>query len=181
MKRGWLEPFFCFWTLPNGRVRWLHDGGGALSAKVRKLEEMLAPVIEGLGFVFWGIEYLAQGKHTTVRVYIDHAEGVTVDDCEQVSRQVSGVLDVEDPIGTNYTLEVSSPGMDRPLFRLDQYHEFIGYRVSVRLSAPFEGRRKYEGMLRAVEGEDICLVVGEYELQLPFESIESARIVPVFE
>jgi len=181
LKRGWLEPFFCFWTPPNGRASWLHDSGGALSAKVRKLEEMLAPVVEGLGFVFWGIEYLAQGKHSTVRVYIDHSDGVTVDDCEQVSRQVSGVLDVEDPIGTHYTLEVSSPGMDRPLFRLDQYHDFIGSRLSVRLSAPFEGRRKYEGILRAVEGEDICLVVGEYELQLPFESIESARIVPVFE
>lgn len=152
-----------------------------MSAKVKKLETLLSPVIEGLGFVCWGIEYLSQGNHSVVRVYIDHADGITVDDCEQVSRQVSGVLDVEDPIGNRYTLEVSSPGMDRPLFYRDQYPDFIGSLLSIKLSEPFEGRRKYKGILRAVEGDEICLVVDEYELQLPFETIESARIVPVFE
>lgn len=155
--------------------------GGNLSAKVQKLEALLNPVIEGLGYVCWGIEYLSQGKHTLIRIYIDHPDGIGVDDCEKVSRQVSGVLDVEDPIRNQYTLEVSSPGMDRPLFYLDQYREFIGSWVTVRLRMPFEGKRKYKGVLNGVEGDEVLLVVDEHELQLPFEVIESARIVPVFE
>ena len=159
----------------------LNAGVGELSAKVQELERLLAPVIEGLGFVCWGIEYIGQGKQTLLRVYIDHSEGVTVDHCEQVSRQVSGVLDVEDLIGNQYRLEVSSPGMDRPLFRKDQYRQFIGSLLSIKLSEPFEGRRKHRGILRAVEGDTICIVVDEYELQLPFEAIDSARVVPVFE
>lgn len=152
-----------------------------MSAKIQQLEALLSPVIEGMGFVCWGIEYLSQGKRSVLRVYIDHPDGIDVDQCARVSHQVSGVLDVEDPIKSQYTLEVSSPGMDRPLFHLEQYSDYVGALVKIRLRMPFEGRRKYQGVISAVVGDEVHLIVDEHELQLPFEAIESARVVPVFE
>jgi len=153
-----------------------------LSAKLVHLESLLRPVIEGLGYECWGVEYLPQGKHSILRVYIDRPEeGITVEDCEAVSRQVSGVLDVEDPIQNEYFLEVSSPGMDRPLFGLEHYRRYAGHQVQLRLRMPFEGRRKYRGLLKGVEGNDVVIVVNEHEFLFPIESIERANVVPVFE
>lgn len=153
-----------------------------MSAKLNQLEQILRPVVEGLGYEFWGLEYRSQGHKSLLRVFIDDAEnGISVDDCEKVSRQVSGVMDVEDPIKTEYTLEVSSPGMDRPLFRLEQYSEFVGHKVSIRLRMAFEGRRRFEGLIKGVEDGDVVVVVDDHEYLLPFESIEKANIVPVFE
>ena len=143
---------------------------------------MLQPVVEGLGYEFWGLEYRSQGRHAVLRIFIDDAEkGISVDDCEKVSRQVSGVLDVEDPIQVEYTLEVSSPGMDRPLFQLAQYEAFAGHRVEIRLRMPFEGRRKFQGLLKGIEDADVVVIVDDHEYLLPFDSIERAHIVPVFE
>ncbi|SDW08355.1 ribosome maturation factor RimP [Marinobacter mobilis] len=160
----------------------LYGDGIALSAKLNKLEEMLRPVIEGLGYDFWGLEFRSRGPQSMLRVFIDDAEkGISVEDCEKVSRQVSGVLDVEDPIQSEYTLEVSSPGMDRPLFRLEQYETFAGHRVQIRLRMAFEGRRKFQGLLKGIEGADVVVVVDDHEYLLPFDSIERANIVPVFE
>lgn len=153
-----------------------------MSAKLKQLEDILRPVVEGLGYEFWGIEFRSHGHHSKLRVFIDDAEnGIAIDDCEKVSRQVSGVMDVEDPIQTEYTLEVSSPGMDRPLFRLEQYEAFIGHRVQIKLRMAFEGRRKFLGLIKGVEGDDVVVVVDDHEYLLPFDSIEKANIVPVFE
>ncbi|TBW48416.1 ribosome maturation factor RimP [Marinobacter halodurans] len=153
-----------------------------MSAKVKQLEDILVPVIEGLGYDCWGIEFRSQGHKSMLRVFIDDAEnGISVEDCETVSRQVSGVLDVEDPIQTEYTLEVSSPGMDRPLFRLEQYAAWAGHKVKIRLRMAFEGRRKFEGLLKGVEGSDVVVVVDDHEYLLPVDGIEKANIVPVFE
>lgn len=152
-----------------------------MSAKLQQLDEILRPVIEGLGFDCWGIDYISQGRHSVLRVYIDHPDGISVENCEQVSRQVSGVLDVEDPISNNYTLEVSSPGMDCPLFRLDQFEAHIGSLIQLKLRMAFEGRRKYQGIINGVKDNDVLLVVDDHELQLPYDSIESAQVVPVFE
>ncbi|WP_111494379.1 MULTISPECIES: ribosome maturation factor RimP [Marinobacter] len=152
-----------------------------MSAKVKQLESILRPVIEGLGYDFWGLEFRSQGHKSMLRIFIDDAEnGVSVDDCETVSRQVSGVMDVEDPIQTEYTLEVSSPGMDRPLFRLEQYEAWAGHNVKIRLRMAFEGRRKFEGLLKGVEGSDVIVIVDDHEYLLPIDSIEKANIVPVF-
>ncbi|MAL97252.1 ribosome maturation factor RimP [Hydrocarboniclastica marina] len=151
-----------------------------MSAKLKQLEDILRPVVEALNYQFWGLEYLAQGRHSILRVFIDHAEGIAVEDCAKVSHQISGVLDVEDPIQGEYNLEVSSPGLDRPLFRLDQYEQFKGHQVALRLQTPFEGRRKYQGLISGVEGDDVLVVVDDHELVLPFESIERAVIVPVY-
>ncbi|MCY0966973.1 ribosome maturation factor RimP [Parathalassolituus penaei] len=150
-------------------------------ARDSRLIEMLAPVVESMDFVFWGLELLMQGKQTVLRVYIDHANGITVDNCADVSRQLSAVLDVEDPIAQDYTLEVSSPGMDRPLFRLEQYVQSVGQIIELRLRLPFDGRRRFKGLLKGVEQEDIVLLVDDHEYLLPVDLIEKAQIVPIFD
>ncbi|SHK23049.1 ribosome maturation factor RimP [Marinobacter antarcticus] len=153
-----------------------------MSGKLKQLEDILRPVVEGLGYEFWGIEFRSQGYQSLLRVFIDDVEnGIGIEDCEKVSRQVSGVMDVEDPIKTEYTLEVSSPGMDRPLFRPEQYQAFVGHQVQIRLRMAFEGRRKFQGLIKGVEGEDIVVVVDDHEYLLPFDSIDKAQIIPVFE
>jgi ribosome maturation factor RimP len=152
-----------------------------LSAKLKQLEEILRPVVEGLGYELWGIEFRSRGTNSMLRIFIDDAEnGISIEDCEKVSRQVSGVMDVEDPIQTEYTLEVSSPGMDRPLFRLEHYREFVGYTVKLRLRMAFEGRRKFQGLIKGVEDDDVIIQVDDHEYLLPFDSIEKASIVPTF-
>ncbi|RMF19381.1 MAG: ribosome maturation factor RimP [Gammaproteobacteria bacterium] len=140
---------------------------------------LIRPVVDGLGYIFWGLEYFVQGRRSLLRIYIDAEEGITVDDCEKVSRQVSGVLDVEDPIKSEYVLEVSSPGWDRPLYEVWQYRQFIGETIELRLSTPFEGRRKFKGVLSSVEDTDeIGLYVDGEEYLFPVEWIEKAKIVP---
>ena len=153
-----------------------------MSAKLKQLEEILRPVVEGLGYELWGIEFRSRGHESMLRIFIDDADkGISIEDCEKVSRQVSGVMDVEDPIQSEYTLEVSSPGMDRPLFRLEQYQEFVGHKVKIRLRMAFEGRRKFQGLIKGVEGDEVVIVVDDHEYLLPFDSIEKASIVPTFE
>lgn len=149
-------------------------------AKDSQLIELLQPVVEAMGFVFWGLEFNASGRHTLLRVFIDHADGINVDQCAEVSRQISSVLDVEDPITQEYTLEVSSPGMDRPLFSLEQYQQYANHIVELRLRIPFDGRRKFKGQLLGVEDQDVVLLVDEHEYLLPVELIEKAHIVPQF-
>lgn len=152
-----------------------------MSSKLEQLHALLAPVVEALGYQCWGIEFLSQGKHSLLRVYIDHSGGILVDDCEKVSRQLSGVLDVEDPISSDYTLEVSSPGLDRPLFTLEQYAMSVGEQVKIKLRSPFEGRRNFQGLLRGVEEQDVVVLVDDHEYLLPVDMIDKANIVPRFE
>lgn len=151
-----------------------------MSGKSGKLEELLRPGVETLGYALWGLDFRSQGRHSMLRVYIEHPDGISVEDCARVSHQISGVLDVEDPIAGEYNLEVSSPGMDRPLYTLEQFEQFIGSDVSVRLRLAFEGRRKFLGRLTAVEKGDVVLVVEEHEYLLPHEQIERANVVPRF-
>jgi ribosome maturation factor RimP len=152
-----------------------------VSSKLEQLQALLAPVIEALGYECWGLEFLSQGRHSLLRIYIDHANGILVEDCEKVSRQVSGVLDVEDPISNEYTLEVSSPGMDRPLFTLEQFAKHAGELVKIKLRSPYEGRRNYQGSLRGVEEQDVVVLVDDHEYLLPIDLIDKANIVPRFD
>jgi ribosome maturation factor RimP len=154
---------------------------GQVSSKLEQLQALLAPVIEALGYECWGLEFLSQGRHSLLRIYIDHANGILVEDCEKVSRQVSGVLDVEDPISNEYTLEVSSPGMDRPLFTLEQFAKHAGELVKIKLRSPYEGRRNYQGSLRGVEEQDVVVLVDDHEYLLPIDLIDKANIVPRFD
>ncbi|MDI3325927.1 ribosome maturation factor RimP [Pontibacterium granulatum] len=151
-----------------------------MSAKLKQLQELIEPGVVALGVELWGIEYISQGRHNTLRIYIDSENGVDVDDCARVSHQVSGVLDVEDPITGQYTLEVSSPGMDRPLFTLEQFAAYAGSQVQVRLRVAFEGRRKFKGLLNGVEGDDVLVVVDNEEYLLPIDYIDRANVIPQF-
>ena len=153
-------------------------GGLRVSSKLEQLQAMLAPVIESLGYQCWGIEFISQGRHSLLRVYIDHANGILIDDCEIVSRQVGAVLEVEDPISSEYTLEVSSPGMDRPLFTLEQFARHAGELVKIKLRSPFDGRRNFQGLLRGVEEQDVVVLVDDHEFLLPIDLIEKANIIP---
>ncbi len=152
-----------------------------MTSKLEQLQGILTPVIEALGYQCWGIEYVAQGRHSVLRVYIDHENGILIDDCETVSRQLSAVMDVEDPISSEYTLEVSSPGIDRPLFTLEQFTQYIGEQVKIKLRSPVEERRSYQGLIRSVEDQDVVVQVDEYEYLLPIDLIEKANILPNFE
>ena len=152
-----------------------------MAIKEKAPTELIAPVVEGLDLIFWGLEYTPAGKNSLLRVYIDAPEGVTVDDCARVSHQVSGLLDVEDPISEHYSLEISSPGMDRPLYTLEQFEQFAGHTVQLRLRTPFEGRRKFKGILNGVEGDDVLLVVDNHEYLLPHDLIDRANLVPQFD
>ena len=153
-----------------------------MSGKDTVLVGLIRPVVEGLGYHFWGMEYISQGKDSILRIFIESPseDGTDIEDCAKVSRQVSSILDVEDPITGEYNLEVSSPGLDRPLFELEQYQEYIGAVVSLRLRVPFDGRRKFKGQLTAVEGEDVVLRVDQEEYLLPIDLIDKANVVPVF-
>ena len=152
-----------------------------MSSKLEQLQAMLAPVVESLGYQCWGVEFISQGRHSLLRVYIDHENGILVEDCEAVSRQVSAVLDVEDPISSEYTLEVSSPGMDRPLFTLEQFAKHAGEQVKIKLRSPFEGRRNFQGLLRGVEEQDVVVLVDDHEFLLPIDLIDKANIIPRFD
>lgn len=149
-----------------------------MAASTERLRQLLVPAVTALGFEFWGVELLRKGRALTLRVYIDAEDGVSVDDCAAASRQVSAVLDVEDPISGEYVLEVSSPGMDRPLFDLAHYAAWAGADVRLSLRVAFDGRRRFAGRLLGVEGEDVVLHVDGEEYLLPFEQIERANVVP---
>ena len=145
----------------------------------QSLIDLIEPVVQSLGLEFWGLEFL-QGQRSTLRIYIENPEGVSITDCEKVSRQVSSTLDVEDPIQGEYVLEVSSPGMDRPLYSLEQFERFVGSDVSVRLRLPYEGRRKFKGRLLGIEGNDVVMLVDEHEYLFPLESIDKANVIPSY-
>lgn len=147
----------------------------------QKIESLLKPTIESMGFDFWGCEYMPAGKHSTLRVYIDKKDlGVTVDDCGKVSRQISAIMDVEDPISNAYMLEVSSPGMDRPLFHPEQYADYAGEVVQIRTSAPVMGRRRFKGEMTSVTEQGIVVEVDGELYEIDFGQIEKANIVPQF-
>ena len=149
-----------------------------MASKEQKMQIMLEPTVEALGFELWGIEHISQGRHSVLRVYIDSENGIGVEDCAAVSQQVSAILDVEDPITGEYTLEVSSPGMDRLLFKLEQFTGYIGEQIELRLRIPFEGRRKFKGVLKGIEGEDVVVQVDDHEYLLPYSAIDKARVEP---
>jgi ribosome maturation factor RimP len=144
------------------------------------IQAVIAPVVESLDCEFVGIEYGRQGNRGLLRVYIDKENGVGVKDCQRVSHQLSGVLDVEDVIQGQYQLEVSSPGLDRPLFTLAHFEQFAGHEVKLKLVTPIEGQRKFKGTLQGVEDEQVIVNIGENELVLALGAIDTANLIPEF-
>ncbi len=145
------------------------------------LESLLRPTVESMGYEMLGIQLHRRGKSTRVRVFIDSDNGIDLTDCERVSNQVSGVLDVEDPIAGNYTLEISSPGLDRPLFEPAHYRRFTGARIRVKLVHKQDGHRHYTGRIKQVTDDSVVLLVDNTEHSLAFDNIQSARIAPEYD
>lgn len=150
-----------------------------LATLEQKLTELIGAPVEALGFELVGIEFI-RGRQSTLRIYIDSENGITVDDCADVSHQVSAVLDVEDPVTTAYNLEVSSPGLDRPLFTAAHYERFIGEEVSLTLRIGIQNRRRWVGTIKGVEGETIVLDVEGKDEMFALSNIAKANIVPHF-
>jgi ribosome maturation factor RimP len=142
---------------------------------------MLRPAVEETGKELLGIEFLSAGKNSVLRIFIEHEAGINVDDCAEVSRQVSAILDVEDPISSEYNLEVSSPGLDRPLFIKAHYEAVVGETIQAKLGVPFNGRRKFKGVLERVENDTLIVIVDGEEYQLMISNIDKANLVPNFE
>ena len=163
------EPTFVFMGLA---------GGLDVDGRAQRLDEMLRPAVEGLGFELVGVEFHAGKRRSLLRLYIDAESGVTLDDCERVSHQVSGLLDVEDPVAGEYDLEVSSPGEDRPLFTAEHFERFRGQRARVTLEVPVEGRRRFTGRLDGVRDGAVVLEVDGHEELIALASIGSARLMP---
>jgi ribosome maturation factor RimP len=142
-----------------------------------QIEEILKPLLEDLGYELWGCEYLSQGKHSLLRLYIDKEEGIRVEDCELVSKQVGAILDVEDPIPGYYSLEISSPGIPRPIFYKEQYKRYLGHDIKIKLFKPIKGSRKFSGTIVTVSDEILTLKVGEELLEVPFPHIVKANLI----
>ena len=142
-----------------------------------RLKNILEPIITSLGYEFVGHEY-HRGNLILLRVYIDREAGITADDCQKVSRQISSVLDVEDPISGQYTLEVSSPGLDRPLFAAKDFTRFAGGQVKLELTVPLDGRKRFKGTLLGMREEVVLVQVEDTELELPLVNIKFARLIP---
>ncbi|WP_142665283.1 ribosome maturation factor RimP [Limnobaculum zhutongyuii] len=145
----------------------------------QKLTELISAPVEALGFELVGIEFI-RGRQSTLRIYIDSENGINVDDCADVSHQVSAVLDVEDPITTAYNLEVSSPGLERPLFTAAHYERFINEDVSLTLRMGVQNRRRWAGKIKSVEGEIITLDVEGKDEVFALSNIQKANLVPHF-
>lgn len=163
---GLLSPFFMSW-------------GWSLSTLEQKLTEMLLAPVKALGFELVGIEFI-RTRQSTLRIYIDSENGINVYDCADVSHQVSTVLNVEEPIAVDYNLEVSSPGLDRPMFTAEHYTRFLGEEVSLVLCMAVQNRRKWQGIIKSVEGEMITVTADGKDEVFALSNIQKANLIPHF-
>lgn len=178
VSREWaLCPFLFLWRANFLNSLWFL----CMASKQEQLEQLIAPIAASLGCELWGLEYLTQGRYTTLRIFIDAENGVSLEDCEKVSRQISSVMDVEDPIEGEYTLEVSSPGMDRPLYKAAHYARYVGETINLRLRVARDGRRRFKGVITKVENDMVFLNVDNQEIQLAVDAIDKANVVPRFD
>lgn len=145
-----------------------------------KLEELIEPLVQSLGYIYWGIELVLGGNKPTLRVFVDADKGITVDECGDISREIGATLDVANVPEGEYILEVSSPGLDRILFTLDQCRKMKGSEVTVVLVSAIEGRRRYKGELVDVQDDAIIIGDADTQLRIPFHKAKRIRVVPQF-
>ncbi len=145
---------------------------------MQDLTTLFEPVVESMGYELVGIEYHSSEHHGVLRIYIDHDDGITVDDCAKVSRQISAVIDVEDPIEMAFDLEVSSPGVNRPLFKFSDYQKYTGSLAKIKLAVALNGRKNFNGMLQGVdENQQVIVDVDNEFFELPYQDIAKANLV----
>lgn len=142
-----------------------------------QIELLVEAPIESLGYELVGVEYIKNGVNTVLRLYIDAEQGIGIEDCERVSHQVSGILEVEDPISSAYALEVSSPGFDRPLFKERDFVRFIDSEVKISMKLPIQGRRNFKGVLHGFSDGDILVEVDGEIYELPLTKLAKAKLV----
>ncbi len=161
-------------TVPRGAARF---------ESIESLKLLIEPVVQSFGCELWGIDFRAYKSSALLRVYIDKVSGVTVDDCSKVSYQLSGVLDVENPIDVPYTLEVSSPGLERPLLTAAHFERYVGERVKVRLDRPLDGRRNFVGTVARVHDNTVDLNVEDEGkvVEIPLEWLSRGRLLVDFD
>ncbi len=143
------------------------------------MTDLISAPVEALGYELVGIEFV-RSRTSILRIYIDSEDGINVDDCADVSHQVSAVMDVEDPITVPYNLEVSSPGLDRPLFTAEHYERYAGDEVTLVLRMAVQNRRKWQGIIKSVEGEMITVNVEGKDEVFALSNIQKANLVPTF-
>ncbi len=150
----------------------------AKAAMDRRLAEIVTPTIEGLGYELVRLRLMRGNKSTTLQIMADTPDGgIEVDDCAKISQAVSAVLDVEDPLEGEYALEVSSPGIDRPLTRLKDFENFEGYEVKLQTSELIDGRKRFSGTLRGVEDGEVLIEIAEGIIGLQFDWLADAKLV----
>ena len=158
-----LGPIFCFWKT-------------ARMVALDTLTKLVEPVVAAMGYELVGIEYRPNKRRALLRIYIDKVDGVSVEDCALVSNQVSGILDVEDPLSGQYTLEVSSPGLRRPIFKASDYDRFAGELVHIRIQGTLEGRRRIHGILRGLRAGCVIIVENGVEISVPLDRVDKAQL-----
>ena len=150
-----------------------------LGTETNALTSLLAPSVEALGYEIVGVEFVPAGARSVLRVYIDTDAGVDVDDCAAVSHQVSGVLEVEDPIPGQYALEVSSPGLDRPLFTAAHFRRFVGHEANIVLHESVVGRRRFKGTIKTMSDDEVVTLQVDGEcFDLALDTVAKANLVP---
>ncbi len=145
---------------------------------MQDLTPLFEPVIESMGYELVGVEFVGGGGHGTLRVYIDRDEGVSIDDCASISHQISGILDVEEPIKQAYDLEISSPGIDRPLFKLADFERYVGSTAKIKMAVGVDGRKNFKGRLQGVADAKMVEIEVDGEVfSLPYADIARANLV----
>lgn len=153
----------------------------AMTVLRERLVQMLEPLVESLGYELVLLEYSPNSHNALLRLYIDKEAGIGLEDCERVSREVSGLLDVEDPISSNYSLEVSSPGLDRPLVKRSHFERFKNEQAKVQLLAPKNGRRRFLGVITGADARAFTLDTEQGAVEIEYSEVERARLVPDYD
>ena len=147
-----------------------------------QIKDVIQPTIEGMGYILWGIEFKHVGRKSFLTVYIDKDGGVSIEDCSDVSRQISSVLDVEDLISYAYDLEVSSPGLDRLFFNIEQFKQYINEKIDIELNMPMDNHRKFKGLLVAVADNIVTVKLDDdTSLDIMYPNVKKARLVPNYD
>lgn len=167
-----LEPIFFYIRLLGMNHQLTHN----------KIESIIAPGVESLGYELLGCEIITHSKSVILRAYIDHPNGIGLEDCTKVSRQINLIPELETAFPSSYHLEVSSPGLDRPLFKFEHYARYVGEKVKLKLRMPINQQQNFTGVLIQADSENIILELSpENQVEIAFSNIEKARLVPVFD